>query len=542
MKQIVSILLLGLLSGIAMASIEKFSVNVYFQNLTPNLQKVYYGEQIAIPFTMYYSNLKGYQTWTFPPNVAIQNNTPFSCPPSTNGFVNLEEGVCYFSVIVHGNQVGRITKGGIYYIFGKNKKASWELPLSLYYSVLVIPHPLSMANIPVQTATANLPVNINLKPYVNYYDENVLAGALPVADLLPAQLDGLYYDPVRFAIMGVPTRVGTYQFSLGVGNANGNASPINLTVEVGVNQRDKPVFKTHYPIASAVPGETYQLNLMDFIEAKEKFGQNNPLHFRIDLNESHPSWLKIDGKDKTLLSGDVPLSEAGLKEEVSIIASSNTGGDSRPLKIYISIARDSASKPSISPFSLEKPAGIEFEYDVHKHIFDPAKDESLRLVIDKVEPEATWLRVSSINPTTLIGTVPLDATGQVLQLSLHANTRTGGNSDEIKVLLSIAVDKEKAPRFKAANPQLPLFYPGTPFDYDFVANNDIYPDYEVAPYTVELAAGYGNPFWLAIENNKLIADAVPEIITKSSYQIYLRIKNVPGGKSEVVSITLHVMH
>jgi hypothetical protein len=541
MKQIVPILLLGLMSGIAMASIEKFSVNVYFQNLTPNQQRVYYGEQIAIPFMMYYSNLQGYQTWSFPSNVAIQNNTPFTCPPSGNGPVYLQEGRCYFSLIIYGDQIGRVTKGGIYYLFGNNRKDSWELPLPLYYSVLVIPHPLSMANIAVLTATANLPVYINLKPYVNYYDENALAGALPVADLQPAQLDGLYYDPARFAIVGKPTRVGTYQFSLGVGNENGKTTPINLTIEVGVNQRDKPVFKTDYPIASALPGKSYQLNLMELIEAKEKFVQNNPLHFRIDLNESHPSWFKISGKDKTLLMGDIPLSEAGLTQDLTIIASSNTGGDSKPLKIQIPIASDSASKPIINPFSLEKSVGVEFEQDVRQHISDSANDGSLQLIIDKVEPEAPWLKISPTNLTAFVGTVPLDAAGQVYQLSLHANTRTGGNSNEIKVLLSIAVDNEKVPRFKAANPQLPLFYPGTPFEHDFVVNNDIFPDYEVAPYIVELAAGYNNPSWVRIANNKIIADLVSEKIPKNKYEIYLTIKNVPGGRSGIIPLTLHVM-
>ncbi|MBA2657778.1 MAG: hypothetical protein H0U70_12485 [Tatlockia sp.] len=107
--------------------------------------------------------------------------------------------------------------------------------------------------------------------------------------------------------------------------------------------------------------------------------------------------------------------------------------------------------------------------------------------------------------------------------------------------MNIAANPEKIPQFKSANPQLPLVHPGISFEYDFVANNDIYPDYNEAPYLIELATEYINPAWLRIENNRLIADFVPENLSKKSYELHLTIKNIPGGRSEVIKLTLYAM-
>ena len=179
--------------------------------------------------------------------------------------------------------------------------------------------------------------------------------------------------------------------------------------------------------------------------------------------------------------------------------------------------------------------------DLHDSIIDPSGDGSLILIIDKTEPVAPWLAISPVNPTTLTGTVPDDATGQHYQINLRANSRSGGSSDLVKIPLQIARDERLSPHFKAANPELPIAYPGQPFIHDFVANRDVLPEYEDLPYIIELAEGYDNPVWLRIEDNQLIADLVPET-SESTYQVYLTIKNVPGGKSEVVSSTLFVMN
>jgi hypothetical protein len=290
-----------------------------------------------------------------------------------------------------------------------------------------------------------------------------------------------------------------------------------------------------------MPGQHYQLNLMDLVEPRASFLHSNAVYFRIDKNESYPDWLSIGGDSNTLLLGTIPPHEAGTAREVTLIASSNTGGDSEPLKLTIPIAIDPSAKTRINTFSLMKSAGTEFEYDVRHHIVDPVEDASLKLIIDKVEPAISWLRVSPTNKTALLGTVPDDVTGQNYQVSLHANTKMGGNSDQVSILLKIATDPEKVPRFKAANPQLPIIYPGSSFEHDFVLNRDVFPDYEYIPYVIELAPGYNNPSWLRVENNKLIADLVPDDLGEQNIELHLTIKNIPGGKSEIISLMLFAM-
>lgn len=535
MKKLFFIFLLGLISLSSNASIQSSSPEIYFEKLGLSYNKVFVGEQITIPFIMHYSHLKGDQLWEFTSNVTIQNLTPYSCPPVSNVPVDLKGGHCLFNLTVYGDKVGNLIKGN-YFLYNNYR---WKV-YSLDFLVLVIPHPLSLANIPSLNATANVPVDIDLSAFVNYYSENLNAGVAPKPTLAPVQQDGLYLDEKRVALVGTPTRTGTYQFSFAIENSLGQAMPTTLSIEVGVNRQDKPIFKTNYPVASGIAGQSYSLNLISLLEAQEKFTESNPVRFRIDQNESHPDWLKLSENGKFLI-GKIPLEEAGLSKKVTLIASSNTGGDSEPLKIAIPIASDPASKPVINPFFLIKAADTEFEYDVRKHIHDPANDESLQLVIDEVKPKAPWLRVSSSNITALIATVPRGSTGQMYELILHANTRTGGNSDAIKVSLKIEEDENKKPRFKAANPQLPLLIRGTLFVHDFVANNDIYPDYEEVPYTVELAAGYPNPPWLRIEDNKLIAD-VSDIEISEKEQVFLTIKNIPGGKSEVINLKIYVMN
>lgn len=269
---------MALISGFAKASIANFIANVYFQNLTQYLSTVY-GEKLTLPFVM------------------------------------RDEA----SHLIDGS--------GIYtFLDLKNKDL---LPVK--------PHPLSIANIPILKATANLPFFLDLKPYVNYYNENIENGAYPIADLVPAQFAGLYFDPTLFAIVGTPTRAGTYQFSFAAGNNFSKAMPTNLTIKVGINQQEKPRFKKEYLMIKIRSGQNYQLNLMDLIEAKEKYNQNNPLGFRIDPNEIHPNWLSLDDRS-SILSASIPTNETDQKTELTIIASTNTGGDSKPLKLDISIS------------------------------------------------------------------------------------------------------------------------------------------------------------------------------------------------------------
>ncbi len=408
-------------------------------------------------------------------------------------------------------------------------------------AITIVPHNLSMLPIPSQDATANQPFVYNLKSAVKFYDENQAAGLPAQGIVYPVEQDGLRFDPASFSIVGTPIHIGSYHFSIGAQNANGSAAPVDMQIEVQPNPKDKPVFKQNYSAASVLPEQRYSLNLMELIEPQVGFMVTNQISFDIDRDFSHPDWLSIAKDDKTRLVGKVPPRAAGKIVEVTLIASSNTGGKSDPMTIKIPIAYDPAMKPVINAFELKKVAGTQFYKDLSEHINDPAHDSSLRIVLDKVEPYVTWLRVSSLNPTILEGAIPPEAAGQLFQLTLYASTSVGGRSEPITIPLQIKINKELTPRFKAANPILPMVYTGQPFFYDFVANRDIYPEYDDAPYEVKFAEKSEHLDWLRIEDNKLIADMVPEIRDRH-INIKVVIKNIPGGMSEVYSLRLKVIN
>ncbi len=405
-------------------------------------------------------------------------------------------------------------------------------------AIRIVPHNLSMLPIPIQDATANQPFVYNLKSSVKFYDENQAASIPAQGIVYPAEQDGLHFDQNSFSLVGTPMRTGTYFFKVSAQNANGSAAPVDMQINVQPNPKDKPVFKQHYSMASVLPEQRYNMNLMELIEPQVGFMITNQISFRIDTNCSHPDWLSVPEEDNTRLVGKVPSNAAGQEVEVTLIASSNTGGDSA-MTIKIPVAYDPAMKPVINTFELKKVAGTQFYKDLSEYINDPAHDSSLRVVLDKVEPEAAWLSVSSINPTILEGAVPPEASGQLFQLTLRATT-VGGGSDPVTIPLQINVNKERSPRFKAANPILPMVYPGQPFFYDFVANRDIYPEYDDAPYEIQFADKSEHPTWLRIEENKLVADMVPEIRDRHVI-IKVVIKNIPGGMSEVYSLRLKVI-
>ena len=373
--------------------------------------------------------------------------------------------------------------------------------------------------------------------------DSAVASAPGPTELLvtPEAQDGLYYDKATRRILGKPIRTGDYHFTIGATNGASTAVPQDLHIHVDDNLRDKPVFKHDYRPASAMPDRDYRLNLMELIEPTPRFMQTNQIQFRIDTSRPHPAWLDIDNENPTLLHGHVPVSEVGQNRTLTLIATSNTGGDSLvPLTIIVPVAFDVEKKPVIEKgIVLTGEAGTLFFQDLRPRILDPALDNRLTLVLDKVEPAAPWLSVSTDNPTGLTGTVPQDAVGQTYQLTVHANTTVGGNSDPVTMSLRIAIDKRLTPRFYLDNPQLPLFYAGQPYSYDFVAFNDVEPGYKDSPYTVEFADGHPIPEWIRIEENKLISDNVPNNL--GTQHLFITVKNVPGGKSEVLTLNLVIM-
>lgn len=356
----------------------------------------------------------------------------------------------------------------------------------------------------------------------------------------PISQDGLHYNPSTYSIEGKPTRAGVYLFTINASNNKTIAEPRQLQINVSIDPKDTPRFKSTYPIADATPDKDYHLDLMTLIEPLKGFMVNNQIHFRIDSSQTHPSWLTIDKVNPTHLNGHVPGSEAGKTVEVSLIASSNTGGDSSPFTIRIPVAYDPAMKPVIQGGNtINTSAGGYFQRDLRSMITDPAEDLSLKVVIDKIEPLALWLSVSSLNPTVLNGTIPFEASGQTYQVSLHASTATGGSSDMITIPLKIDVNSRYTPQFYSGHPYIPYLSSEQSLEYDFVAHKDVHPDYPDAPFIVELAEGQPNPSWVRIENNKLLIDRVP-VNAKQIEHILITIKNLPGGKSEVKSISLYI--
>ncbi|KTD42348.1 Ig domain-containing protein [Legionella quateirensis] len=524
-------------------------VNMMFRDRLPST--VFYGDTVRIPVqmdaTVHWWATPGSpptcQQWDLPPGSSLEY-TSGDCRQLTDDANNKSPHpfTCYFNIVIPGNSFKTVA-GSLKYNTCRFPPHVEHLFFSPTFSVRVIPHGISMSTIPIQEATANIPFVYNLKSAVKFYDENVKAGFPAYGIVTPAERDGLHFDQAKFSIVGTPTRTGTYLFTVGAQNTYGTAAPVEFRIQVQVNAKDKPVFKQNYPIPGALPKQKYSLNLMELIEPQAGFMQTNQISFRIDPNSSHPGWLKISSDDPTHLKGKVPLDAAGKEVEVTLIASSNTGGDClKPLTLKIPVACDPAQKPVINSFELEKLAGSNIYEDLSGYISDPAHDPKITLILEKVEPAASWLSISSFNRMVLEGTVPDEATGQKYLLTMRANTTIGGNSEAVTVPLQISIDKNLAPRFKSSKPLLPIVYPGQPYTYDFVANNDIYPEYQNAPFEIHFADDFIPPDWLRLQENKLISDLVPPDVVNEDIDIKIVIKNIPGGLSEEYLLSLAIMN
>lgn len=507
---------------------------------------VFYGETLRIPVQMDFRNLREHKLWTVPVGSSLEVVSGY-CPSIPYHIGTHWIGTCNMNIVVPGDSLGKVVSGNLHYqVWGesghKPHHYSWTRGYdSPWFFVSVIPHPLSMLPIPIQEATANQAFIYNLKSTVMYYDENLQAGKPAQGLVIPAEQDGLRFDPASFSIRGTPQRTGNYHFTVVAQNATSTTAPVNLRVQVNVNLKDKPVFKQHQSIGSAMPDHKYTMNLMELIEPTKGFMVTNQISFRLVPNPNNPDWLYIPNDDTTLLMGDVPKNMAGQEVTVGVIATSNTGGDSEIMTIKIPIAYDPTKKPVINKFKLEELAGMNISENLSNYINDPAHDEALKVILDKIEPAAPWLRISSHIPNFLEGFVPPEATGQLFQLTLRANTSIGGSSEPITIPLQISVDPKQTSRFKKAYPVLPMLYPEQPFLYDFVVNQDIYPEYEEIPYEVKFAEGYEPPAWLRIEDNKLIADLVPSNI-ENEINVNVVIKNIPGGISKVYLLNMKVMN
>lgn len=283
-------------------------------------------------------------------------------------------------------------------------------------------------------------VNVTAQPLASQTIAAVLSPMLmPInTNVKPAMQDGLHFDPKTMSILGTPTRVGIYRFTVEASNGYASAMPRELIINVGINPKDTPVFRTNYSIASVMSNHHYHLSLLDFLESKPGFMVTNQVNFRIDSNYPHPDWLSINPKNAVFLEGYAPQLDGVYEHNVTLIASSNTGGDSLPITLSIPVALNLANKPIIEKgISLTRQFGASIHHNFQENIIDPIADGSLKVIIDEIAPAAPWLSISPSNPSELIGVIPEKAIGQQYQITLHANTREGGNSDTSIISLTI---------------------------------------------------------------------------------------------------------
>jgi hypothetical protein len=513
---------------------------------------VYSGETLRIPMLIYFEHMRGTKWWTSETNIPVSvENVAGNCPTLPSDGLTWHKGYCYMNVVVNsrGVNIGTSIQGFVrYHVEGEKDGNTFKCFFaSPHFSVTVIPHRLSMTNIQQQSAKIGQDFIYPLWTAVQYYGEsssaninvNLEMGAEEYGRLKDL---GLYFEPSDFSIRGKPNKAGTFQFHVGASNVYGRTEFTTFDLNVAYNSKDKPRFKQNNEIASAVPDKKYSLNLVNLLENNALFNETNQVTFRFDPNSPKPEGLNINSANLTVLEGSIPKNLAGQVVNATIIATSNTGGDSdESLTIHIPVAADPEQKSMINYFEMEQLAGNQFFIDISNQIQDPADDPDLKVVIDKIEPNASWLNISLLNHRALEGLIPEKVTGQKYEVTLHANTRIGGDSKSITVPLQISIDPSRTPQFKEDNPNLPILFPGQPFSYNFVENRDIYPEYEDAAYEIEFAHGYEHPTWLKLQNNRLFAEPmVPGDLDELSVDIHLVITNKPGGQSKALPLFLMV--
>lgn len=522
--------------------------NVTLNFLNPLPDTVFFGETTRIQILMEYTNLGTNNTWILPNYMSMElaelpDDNCSSFGPNIQAYGT---GICHMNAVITTNEFKNI-EGPIIYRTKekKNGKIGDFSFYSPYFNIKVIPHGLSMATTPVQQATATIPFSYDIKKDIYYFDENKLAGQNTIATMDQESINklnvlGLHFSPEALSITGTPNQTGTFYFNVGATNTLSTAHYTRLAINIGINPKDKPVFKKDNNIPTATAGEKFSLDMMTLLETNKEFMVSNQIKFNIDPNQVSPKWLSINPEKPTLLEGMPDISDSGKEFKITLNATSNTGGRAVPLTITIPVALDPEQKPVMKYFEMKGIVGNRIYMDLSSLIIDPAHDPSLKININNITPQVDWLYVPSSNSLVLEGYIPYEALGQKYLITLQANTKTGGSSDPIMVPLQIIQDKELIPQFKQENPIMNLVYPGQPYFYDFVEHQDVFPEYDDIPYTIKFADGSKPPAWLKIENNKLIAELVPNTVN-SDFDIDLVISNTPGGESTPVTLSLTVI-
>lgn len=492
---------------------------------------VYYGEELRIPIEIRFFQLRKLMKWYLPAGTRMENISGY-CPTVPVAYGEYTNGICSLNLVVPGTTIGRKIKGlSQYYVSGEGSHGhrwAWVMA-SFPIDITVIPHCPALLGIPKQVATANQSFNLNLKPYIKYYQENNIANTIPQMLVTPAQQGGLHYNASNYTLSGKPLALGTYTFKISTFNAKCALQSTELTIEVKANLKDKPLFRAKPSLVSGFANHKYHMNLVELVQSSAGLMEHNQIHFRIENNEPYPSWLRISPTDTTQLEGQVPEAHAGRTLGVTLVASTNTGGDSAPLRLPIAIGYDPDKKPLIKAFSINSSAGNKFHFDVLNYISN-TQGHPVHLYIDKIDPLAPWIEHDN---QSLTGLVPLDAVGQLFKITLRASTAAGGSSMTMTVPLQIGINKELTPKLIEYK-NLPIATPGQAYFHDFLEHPNVTPS---IPYQIELDKNFPNPGWIALKDNKLFIEQVPELYERLVF-LYFRITNLPGGTSETIKMTL----
>ncbi|WP_428414108.1 hypothetical protein, partial [Legionella sp.] len=493
---------------------------------------IYDGQVLRVPMHMSYVHLRRNKVWSNVSNGRIYvANVSGKCPAVTGDKATWHSGECDMVAVITGKGIGTTISGFLKYrVFGKRAhcRDPFDKPfVTPPFTTTVVRRPLSMQVIAPQNATVGVGFQYLLSNAVTNYWESVNSKAPVSLRMNPQHLSelnnlGLSFDPNDFSFKGTPNKAGSFKFLVGATNGQSLTSLVEMTINVQYNEKNKPRFKSNNSIFSATPYKKYQLNLMTLLENVPGFNITNQVTFKIDDNSKVKSGLALSAENHLVLEGEPNPALAGDMAILTVTATSNTGGDSKPYPLRIPVAYDSSKRPRIEPFELEQSVGAQFSVDLSQYLKDPAQDPSFAVKIDQIEPKlekiddakAFRIQISSQNPKILEGYIPEHAVGKKYYITLHANTHTGGDSEKIRVPLQVSIDESLTPRFRQDNPQLPLLIPGQPFAHDFVANRDVWPEYENMPYELRFAEGYTPPPWLKLENNKLFSVVNVPIATK----------------------------
>lgn len=517
---------------------------------------IYNGQVLEVPMHMSYVHLRRNKEWSNRNNGLIYvANKSGQCPDVIGDNRTWHSGECDMVAVLIGNGIGNMIHGSIVYrVFGKKDGINFDISFPTpVFTVTVVRRPLSMQVIAPQNATVGQNFQYFLRDSVANYWESMNSNARVVLLMSPAHQQelgtfGLYFDPNDFSFKGKPNKVGSLKVLVGATNGYSETKSLaEMTINVHYDKGKTPRFKSDVPILSATSYKKYQLNLMTLLENMPGLNITDQVRFKLDDHSKVQSGLALSAENHLMLEGVPNPALAGDMAILTVTASSNTGGDSLPYTLRIPVAYDRSKRPSIKPFELKQSAGEQFSVDLSPHLQDPAQDPSLAVTIDHIEPKleqideikALNLQISPHNPKILEGYIPESAVGRTYYITLHANTHTGGDSEKIRVPLQVRIDEAFTPGFREDNPKLPLVFPGQLFIHDFVASHDVWPEYEDIPYEIHFAEGYVPPPWLQLENNKLFSVANVPIATKSM-EIFLVIKNIPGGVSSPIRLHLIV--